>query len=467
MILQSPRRALAARFFAASIRAWDSPASVLRVLLETTLFIGAALGLSAWLSPADPFGLASQFPWLWIVPALLALRYGTVDGVLGTCLLLAAWFALPWLTDTTRAPQFPQPYFLGGLVLVLVCGQFADIWNDRYSRLRAANSYLDERLAALTRSHYLLRLSHERIEQELLVRPVTLRDLLADLRSIESAGSLIPASALARCDALLRVLSQSCELEDAAIHRMIGGRLDPTALASTGEAQPLVADDALLALAEQSGELAHVKSGEGTMHEGSYLVCAPIVAAGGERLGLLVVRSMPFFALNLENLRLVTVLLGYYADGLRQQQVVQPVLARRPDCPPDFALELMRLHRLRLSAKVVSTLVAFTFEKSESGDSAFEQVRRMRRSLDLLWAIDTPGRHVIMMLLPLSGAPALEGFLLRIENGLRQQLQTDFAESRIGVHTVMLDESPAERALEDLLSRCKVSSHPELAGLPA
>ena len=38
MILQSPRRALAARFFAASIRAWDSPASVLRVLLETTLF---------------------------------------------------------------------------------------------------------------------------------------------------------------------------------------------------------------------------------------------------------------------------------------------------------------------------------------------------------------------------------------------------------------------------------------------
>ncbi|MBP6815378.1 MAG: hypothetical protein KA169_10850, partial [Burkholderiaceae bacterium] len=63
-------------------------------MAETTLFTGAALGLSAWLSPADPFGLASQFPWLWIVPALLALRYGTVDGVLGTCLLLAAWFAL-------------------------------------------------------------------------------------------------------------------------------------------------------------------------------------------------------------------------------------------------------------------------------------------------------------------------------------------------------------------------------------
>ncbi|HPU53948.1 MAG TPA: PelD GGDEF domain-containing protein, partial [Burkholderiaceae bacterium] len=63
--------------------------------------------------------------------------------------------------------------------------------------------------------------------------------------------------------------------------------------------------------------------------------------------------------------------------------------------------------------------------------------------------------------------PALEGFLLRIENGLRQQLQTDFAESRIGVHTVMLDEAPADRTLDELLGRCKVSSHPELARLPA
>jgi len=465
--LQSPRRAFVARIFAASVRAWDSPGSIFRVLLETTLFTGAALGLSAWLSPEDPFGLGSQFPWLWIVPALLALRYGTVDGVLGTCMLLAAWFALPWLTGTARAPQFPQPYFLGGLVLVLICGQFADIWNDRYSRLRAANSYLDERLAALTRSHYLLRLSHERIEQELLVRPVTLRDLLADLRGIESAASLIPASALAHCDALLRVLSQSCELEDAAIHRMIDGRLDITPLASTGAPEPLATDDALLALSERSGELAHVKSGEATTHDGRYLVCAPIVAAGGDRLGLLVVRSMPFFALNLENLRLVTVLLGYYADGLRQHEVAQPVLARYPDCPPDFALELMRLHRLRLSAGVVSTLVAFTFDNSESGASAFEQVRRMRRSLDLMWVVETPGRHVIVMLLPLSGAPALEGFLLRIENGLRQQLQTDFAESRIGVHTVMLDEAPADRTLDELLGRCKVSSHPELARLPA
>lgn len=458
----SPRRALVARVFAASIRAWDSPSSILRVLSETTLFIGGALALSAWLSPRDPFGLASQFPWLWIVPALLALRYGTVDGILGTCLLLAAWFALPWLTGVARPAEFPQPYFLGGLVLVLICGQFADIWNDRYSRLRAANSYLDERLAALTRSHYLLRLSHERIEQELLVRPVTLRDLLAELRTIESAANLIPASALARCDALLRLLSQSCELEDAAIHRIQENRIETRPLASTGDPQPLLHDDPLLTLAESSGDLAHVQTTQTTPYEGGYLVCAPIAAAGGDRLGMLVVRSLPFFALNLENLRLVTVLLGYYADGLRQHEVIQPVLARHVDCPPEFALEMMRLHRLRRSARVISTLVAFTFETGENGDSACEQVRRMRRSLDLLWTIDTPSRHVIVMLLPLSGVPALEGFLLRIENGLRQQLQTDFSDARVGVHSAMLDEGDPVRTLDDLLARCKVATHAEL-----
>ncbi len=460
-------RTFAAKVFAASLRAWDSPGSVLQVLVETTLFVGGALALSSWLAPDDPFGLRSQFPWLWIVPALLSLRYGTVDGVLGTCLLLGAWFAMPWATGQARPAEFPQPYFLGGLVLVLICGQFADIWNDRYSRLRAANSYLDERLTDLTRAHYLLRLSHERIEQELLVRPVTLRDLLAELRRIESASPLIPASSLARCEALLRVLAQSCELEDASIHRHLDGLLETTPLASTGEPQPLEPTDALLALAQRSGELAHVQSAQATVHDGRYLVCAPIVTAAGERLGMLVVRSMPFFALNLENLRLVTVLLGHYADGLRQQDIITPVIERLPECPPEFALELMRLHRLRTEAQVVSTLVAFTFERHDTGDSLYEQVRRMRRSLDLAWAFDTPQRHVLVMLLPLAGPPALEGFLLRIENGLRQQFDTDFAQGHVGVHTVMLDDTEAARTLDELLARARVPSHPALAEQPA
>jgi hypothetical protein len=53
-------------------------------------------------------------------------------------------------------------------VLTLLCGQFAEVWNARSRRLRGVNAYLEERLTMLTKNHFLLRLSHERLEQDLL-----------------------------------------------------------------------------------------------------------------------------------------------------------------------------------------------------------------------------------------------------------------------------------------------------------
>ena len=79
------------------------------------------------------------------------------------------------------------------------------------------------------------------------------------------------------------------------------------------------------------------------MATGGVAMATVIAEYTGLGLGLLVVRSMPFFALNLENLRLVTVLLGYYADGVGAGRETRQVLARVPACPPEFALDMVRL----------------------------------------------------------------------------------------------------------------------------
>ena len=449
-----------ARVFSVSSRAWDNPLSILWILIESFALIGAALALSHWLSPDDPFGIRAQFPWLWLVPALLALRYGTLDGVLGAALMLAWWFTPSRLFGAAAPPEFPQEYFLGGLVLVLGCGQFADVWNSRLTRIRAANGYLDDRLKSLTRAHYLLRLSHERIEQELLVRPVTLRDLLLELQAAGQTDLAADAASLAGCDSLMRLLAQSCELEDASIHRMIGGKLEKMPIAATGEPRPLNPDDSLLALALQRESLAHVQARDASLHDSEYLVCAPIAASNRTTLGMLVVRSMRFFSLNHENLQLIAVLLGYYADALARDQVVRPVLTLQPSCPADFALELVRLHRLRNVARIDSAMVGLMFEKTPEAESLYEQVRRMRRSIDLTWEIETPQRQVLITLLALAGSATVEGFLIRLEATLREQFGKDFATGHVGVHVAMLSEAEIEWTLDDLLQRCKVPAHP-------
>ena len=421
-------------------------------LAETAAMTIAAIGLAGWLEPADPFGFGLGFPWLWLVPALLALRFGTVGGLFSGALLALAWFGRALVGWPADDPGFPQQYFLGGLVLVLGCGQFSDVWHDRLRRVREVNHYLGERLAALTRSHFLLQLSHQRIEHELLLRPVTLRDLLGELRSVAAREpGLLPGSRF-----VLQLLSQSCELEVASVHAMDARAPRTEALAALGEPLPLDADDPLVRSALELDRLAHVQADQAAAVGSRYLAVATIETSGRERLGVLAIERMPFFALNQENLQLLTVLLGYWADGVAARRLVRGVLALRPDCPPEFALEVVRLQGLRRHADVDSALVAFVLERSGEGANLAAQIRRMPRSLDLVWEIETPTRRVMVNLLALAGPAAVEGFLARIEGVLRAQFDTDFSRARIGVQVAALGEVEPEWTLDDLLSRCQV-----------
>lgn len=418
---------------------------------EAAVLSAVGFAIAWWLNPADPLGLRQQFPFLWLVPLLLALRFGTVVGLFAGGLLLAAWFARP-LYGVPAEGAFPQQYFLGGLVLVLGAGQFSDVWHERLRRVREVNHYLDERLGALTRSHFLLQLSHQRIEHELLVRPVTLRDLLGELRAVTSRepGELPGATYV------LQLLSQSCELESASLHLLRDGVPLAEPAARLGEAGRLAPDDPLVASALAQDRLAHVQADQAAALDSRYLACAPVESSDRERVAMLAIERMPFFALNQENLQLMTVLLGYWADGLHARRLVRRVLALRPNCPPDFALEVVRLHTLRRNADVESAMVAFVFDRSTENANLAGQIRRMPRSLDMVWEVDTPRHRVMINLLALAGPAAIDGFLARIEGVLRAQFDTDFSRAHVAVQVAQLSEAEPEWTLDDLLVRCHV-----------
>jgi len=300
-------------------------------MLEAGLICAAALGCGLWLDPSDPFGRHAQFPWLWLAPALLAMRYGTGIGIIATLMLLVAWFGL---ADPDPVRIFPEQYFLGGLTLVLVCGQFSDVWNARSRRLRAVNAYLDERLNTLTKNHFLLRLSHERLEQDLLAKPLTLRETLQRLRGACDTSGFDSHGRLSGADEFIRLLGQSCQLEIAAVHGLDArGWPQPVAQAALGTPTPLDLNDPLLRYSLEQGSLAHVQ-GDAAPQEvrdsSRYLICAPLMPSRGTAVGLLVVEKLPFFALNDDLLKLLSVLIGYYADGVQAAAVVREVTAVVP-----------------------------------------------------------------------------------------------------------------------------------------
>ena len=444
--------------------------------LEAIVLCALAIAFSRWAAPTDPFGLQQEFAWLWLVPALLAMRYGTAIGVIAVSTYIAFWLLLPrlGLLIHPASSEFPKAFFLGGLVLVLICGQFSDLWTSRTRRLRAVNAYLDERLNTLTKNHFLLRLSHERLEQDLLAKPLTLRETLARLRALTAVQhgtftSDVPV-ALPGAREFMQLLGQSCQLEIAALYGTVGEATgspdaqssatpdyDDVAVAVLGDAAPLDRNDALFRYCITEGKLAHVQTTEISPTERSasrYLICAPLMPSTGTAVGVLVVEKLPFFALNDDILQLLSVLIGYYADGVRLGQIADRILKAVPTCPSELALDLMRLHRIRIEAGIESSLVALVFANDDLSQDLFAQVKRLKRGVDLAWELAGANHSALITLLPLAGSAAVDGYVLRIESALQNQFGAGFLASHVTIHTARLGYGEPSDMLINLVRRC-------------
>jgi hypothetical protein len=429
--------------------------------VESTLMCLAAVALSGWINPADPLGVHAQFPWLWTIPALVAMRYGTSIAVWASIVFVCTWLALRAFhppvgsISGVRADGFPHAFFVGGAIWTLVCGQFSDVWSDRHRRVLAANLYFKERLQIVTRNHFLLRLSHERLERAVLSKTLTLRETLQRLRVVTQREHR-RGEALPGIDDFLRIVAQGCQLEAVTVHRIIqDGRVDATPAACLGPEATLEVNDPMVRQCMSVRKLSHLRNIDASERTSHYVACAPLQSSSGQLLGILAVSKMPFIALNTENLQLMTVLAGYYADGVEHERAAAAIVTRFPDIPDEFALELVRLCRARRDAGIDSSMVAHVFDDSEQGQALFEQMRSLRRSIDMQWAFSDKQHRLAITLLPMTGIESVEGYISRIESALRGHMGTQMPSAHKGTHTALLGRLSSGDTLARLLEKCR------------
>ena len=440
------------------IAAFLAPKQANRLMLfEIALFTFGIISLGAWSNPNDPFMVELPFPWLWLAPTLLGLRYGTL-AAFGSIGLIAGSWSL-WDLLSQNITPFPAHFFMGGLILSLIAGEFADVWIVRLKRVREANAYLNERLESLTRRHYLLKLSHERLEQDMLTKPMTLRDSIMHIREIMVTGLQDP-SALPHANAVMHLLAQTCQLEVAALYPVNQGKVNKKADASIGTPQELDLDDALLTYALEKNELSHLQTESLQNAESHYLVVAPLIATNQQCLGVLVVERMPFLSLNQETLQFLGVLLGYYADNVKLIPLAMKILRDNPTCPIEFASELLRLERVQRESGLPSSITAFVISDSPHRQDIFAEMVRQRRQMDINWDIRLSDRDIIITMMPLHGDAAVTGYLLRSQKWLKEMFNApNFSEAKVTPYTALVNERPAADLLNKLLERCLVKQH--------
>ncbi len=390
-----------------------------------------------WLaSPNDPILSRSQFPWFWFAPVLISLRYGVLPGLLGS---------IPILVDVLVADRmglvvedFSSPFFFGAGLLVLICGEFSDVWRDRNARMEETYLYVTERLSRLTKRHLLLNLSHDRLEQEMLARPGSLRDALARLRAmVISADQQTPVMPAAH--GLLQLLSQYVNLESAALYTLTSDASDPVLgeqVASIGEPAALEPHDALLRLALEAKNLAHIASRDVSLEQNTnQLVIAPLIAGNDTLIGVLAVTRMPFFSLNVENLQMMSVILAYYADNIRDATLVRSVQESLPSVPVLFAEELVRMIHMQNKVGISSHIVLMTFSGPLREEIPAEFLR-IKRGLDLYWQTSVKNEPAIAILMPFASTSAKEGFVQRIDLWLQHRFHGNFEELEVHLRSI-------------------------------
>lgn len=352
-------------------------------LLETLLWPALLVALSWYSHPDNPFYINEGFPWPWLGPWLIGLRYGVSYGTAASVGLLAAWALL--------APQndFPRLYFLGGAIATLIAGEFGSYWRMQMLRLQESLHYLNDKVERLTRRLYLVKLSHDELEYEMVDRPGTLRESLIELRTLMddiTRHTAASATELPGAQQMLEFVMAQCRIESAAIYTV---RMDPVVqlkrIATAGGMLEPAADDPMIERALESGHQVHLQDALLEVSERKQLIAVtPLMSSAGQPFGLLAIGNMPFTALTTDNLQTIAVLLESYADYLRLSLNASALMPQWPEAPRGLAGEFGWLSRLRQEFGLSSRCVVWRIRHVRE-EEMLDQLQQLHSRGETAW----------------------------------------------------------------------------------
>lgn len=383
-------------------------------LAVTTVFVG----VGAWNRPEDPFYITGSFSWPVLAPFLMGLRYGFFYALVSALLLLGA-LGVGYREGWIPSAEFPYVWAIGVLIFSLLAGEFRDFWGRRLEKLEASNRYRQVRLEEFTRNFYLLKVSHDRLEQQLAGSSSSLREALRRLyQEIAHARGhgLTPETG----ELMLQLLIRYGQLQIAAIYPVTGDTLGDKPVARIGAFDDIRHDDPLLQHAMAEKKLVSVQNEylqKLNDLNTDLLLALPLIDSRQTLLGMVVVRAMPFFNFQPRTLRLLAILAGHMADMIQEQlQVPEPGSAEWRQ----FRFQLLRAGRDARQYGLPAGLIRLAFGRRQDAEMVAERMRRLRRGLDVITELPPGTQPGLAILLPLTDELGQAAYLQRLDDTVRE-----------------------------------------------
>lgn len=381
----------------------------------------AFLSLLSWFFIDRESGNTSHnyFFWPMLGPILISLRYGFSKGFQCFAFLTVSMFFLKQLMFEDI--NFSLPILIGSGLIIMITGEFTDYWRKSIKENELNYVYMEQKLQSFTQSYYLLKISHDQLEQRAASKIMSLRTSIQILQ--KTALTKVDNRLENLGDECLHILSDVVGMYEAGIYLVKDDQVQNNCISAIGKGHSLVLDDPmLLEMLDKKRIFTPANIHDVQDEELHYQLVIPLVDSYNKLQGVVLAEKVKFVALTDANLALISLVASYMANFMCEK-LYTPIL--KPEQGKIFNQYLEQLHFNKLHYGADSALVIFV-DKSREQTLPIKKFIDYRRGADIYWNCFTPkGEHAMVALLPMTTVFEAKQFIDRLLSVVKDKYDAD------------------------------------------
>jgi len=391
--------------------------------LETFTIMISYLIMGYLIDPKDICLVNGEVSYILIILTIITLFHGFENGILSVAIIALAmgifYEIIPYLD------------FLVALMMTMINGEFHYYWTKKIDKAEISSNYSANKLDELSKAFYSLKISHDQLEKNYVVKPMSIRNSIEEIINMNletDEHDEIEDKNYEYYKNFLGLLEKSFNVNSAVLIYKIGHNKDKLFSAETvnivfGSYTEEVESEIILkdylvdkSLAHQIPVYVSDESGEPTATldtDSDYIAAIPSIV-DRELVAILAIKRMPFMSFNREVLTSITILLEYFSIEIGHKDILDDLDTIKIVPEKDFRFEYARLRFLYLKHGVDSTVLIFKIDNELQSTRIYERVKKMLRALDRVTLVEENGFYYIVILFPLHDKAAAEGYYNRL-----------------------------------------------------